>query len=193
MWPGITVCNSRNWPSLQSWGSVKVFILWSLTVQLCLRPSTISWMLKKAENVYKKQFFLFEIKSNEGASLSATLKLLQIKSTRSNMACNVVLPKIIYSPPPKPGFFTHPPNSTRPGALRTFYFFIGDKKHENVNLCKPFIKPIYRQNNLLRTNPTKWHTQTICHCCRQNIWVCLTIFWGWRLIGQKVNEVIRKK
>ena len=46
------------------------------------------------------------------------------------------------------------------------------------------------QFNPLSTNPTKWsNTQTICNG-RRIIWVCLTIFWGWRLKGCNVGQNI---
>ena len=37
----------------------------------------------------------------------------------------------------------------------------------------------------LRASPTKWSDtlKQFVGCCRRIVWVCLTIFWGWRLKG----------
>ena len=47
----------------------------------------------------------------------------------------------------------------------------------------------------LSLNHTKWsniHKQFAC-CCQQNVWVCFTILWGWRLKGSNVMKFIKLK
>ena len=54
---------------------------------------------------------------------------------------------------------------------------------DTSNICLKNFKVLYF--NPLGVNPTKWlnTVKQFVGCCRQIVWVCMTIFWGWRLKG----------